>query len=119
MRRGFPISLVLFFLLAPLVSWLPGMDESSLPMCCRRHGNHHCAASSELQGDAGGAHTVTAPSHCPRYTVPGPATLAAFLLPAAPAGVMPRQQTAPSIPDFQTRRALLRTASDRGPPSAC
>src|SRR4029077_159061 len=84
MRRSFSISLVLLFLLAPLASWLPGADESSLPMCCRRHGNHHCAASAGDASSTDGSHSVGAPSQCPLYTAAAPATLAAFLLPEPP-----------------------------------
>ncbi|KAA6464801.1 hypothetical protein DYQ86_02260 [Acidobacteria bacterium AB60] len=119
MRRGFSISLVLLFLLAPLMTWLPGVDESSLPACCRRHGSHHCAASSDLPEGAGGATHFTAPSRCPRFNPSGPATLAAFLLPAGPPVMTPLRQPAPAAPDSQARRAQLRTASDRGPPAAC
>jgi hypothetical protein len=119
MRRGFSISLVLLFLLTPLASWLPGIDESSLPACCRRHGSHHCAASSEGSGAAGAGHTLAPSSHCPRYNASGPATLPAFLLPSAQSSAVAVQEPAPSLPSFQARRALLRTASDRGPPSAC
>ena len=119
MRRGFSISLVLLFLLAPLASWLPGIDESSLPMCCRRHGSHHCAASSDDSGGSGAGAAVTAPSHCPRYNAAGPATLAAFLLPSAPANAVAQEQPAPSLPILEIHRASLRTAADRGPPYAC
>ena len=118
MWRGFPISLILLFLLSPLASWLPGVDESSLPMCCRRNGNHHCAASSEAN-DSGSTHSVAAPSRCPLYSSPLPATLAAFLLPASPAVASPRLERAPSPPTFPPYLIATRTASDRGPPSAC
>jgi hypothetical protein len=119
MRRGFSISLVLLFLLAPLASWLPGIDESSLPMCCRRHGSHHCAASSDDSGGSGPGTVVMAAAHCPRYSAAGPATLAAFLLPPAPALAIAQERPAPSLPILQIHRASLRTAADRGPPSAC
>src|SRR6266567_9412846 len=119
MRRGFSISLVLLFMLAPLATWLPGLDESSLPMCCRRHGNHHCAAASDTSSETGATHSVAASSRCPHYATPGPATLAAFLLPASPAVASPRQERAPSLPAFQSYRTSTRAAADRGPPSAC
>jgi len=119
MRRGFSISLVLLFLLAPLASWLPGIDESSLPMCCRRHGSHHCAASSEDASGSGEAHHFSAPSRCPRYVAPAPATLAAFLLPGAPAIGAAQQQPAPTLPVVLAHRTSSRTEADRGPPAAC
>ena len=117
MRRSFSISLVLMFLLAPLASWLPGTDESSLPMCCRRNGGHHCAASLDDAGGSTGAHHFTAPSRCPRYNTTGPATLAAFLPPSSPAAEVPQEQPAFFFTAIQAHQALLRTASDRGPPS--
>ena len=119
MRRAFSIPLVLLFLLAPLAAWLPGVDESNLPMCCRRRGSHHCAASSDDSASSAARPVLTAASRCPRYNAAGPATLAAFLLPAAPANALVQEQPAPSLPILQIHRASLRTAADRGPPSAC
>jgi hypothetical protein len=49
MRRVCSALLVLAFslpLIAPAFSSAP--DESKLPACCRRNGNHHCAMSMEM-----------------------------------------------------------------------
>ncbi|MGA9669376.1 MAG: hypothetical protein WBQ94_09220, partial [Terracidiphilus sp.] len=43
MRRALSTLLILFFGLGPLVATLSADDESRLPYCCRRHGDHHCA----------------------------------------------------------------------------
>ena len=41
MRRALSSLLILFFGLGPLAVTLSDGDESRLPFCCRRHGDHH------------------------------------------------------------------------------
>jgi hypothetical protein len=55
MRRTFAAVLVLVFSL-PLITpaLAPAPDDSQLPACCRRSGEHHCAMSMD----------VNAPSRC-------------------------------------------------------
>src|ERR1700726_2095194 len=118
MRRSFSISLVLLFLLAPLASWLPGADESNLPMCCRRHGNHHCAASAGAASSTDGTHSIGAPSQCPQYTAAAPAALAAFLLPEPPVAKTINNQFQARLIAPESITTSPRTLSDRGPPSA-
>jgi len=72
MRRGLSIILVLFFGLGPLAATLSADDESRLPLCCRRHGAHHCAMSDammarRIQAAYGSTPIVTAPTYCPAY----------------------------------------------------
>src|SRR5262249_49252306 len=70
MRRAFSILFVLLFGLAPLGPILDG-DDPSLPACCRRHGEHHCAMSSSRPSQARGFESedaaLTGLSHCPMF----------------------------------------------------
>jgi hypothetical protein len=75
MRRAFSILLVLVFALGPLAFTLDFSDDAGLPLCCRRHGAHHCAmrmADGRMAGSASAAQTdsapaVSAPLTCPHY----------------------------------------------------
>jgi hypothetical protein len=53
MRRALSISLVLLLWLGPFAAVLPGIDESRLPLCCRRHGVHHCADADKRFSERG------------------------------------------------------------------
>lgn len=71
-RRGFSILLVLIFSLGPLAVLSAESDDASLPACCRRNGEHHCAMS--MQGMAGATAVADGavpilklPSRCPYY----------------------------------------------------
>ena len=66
MRRGFSILLVLLFGLGPLSVALGASEDSSLPACCRRHGEHHCAMATS----SGGAVDGTASNSVPSFTAP-------------------------------------------------
>jgi hypothetical protein len=88
MRRGFSILLVLVFGLMPLSALIEGSDDANLPVCCRRHGSHHCASGMRTQIQPGSARYFAAPSTCPFYpgatavVTPSPAlTAAAAILP--------------------------------------
>ena len=76
MRRGFSIFLILFFGLGPLLALVDGSEDASLPSCCRRHGEHHCAMYAQIMAmrarlgfDPNPA--FEAPSTCPLYRGPG------------------------------------------------
>jgi hypothetical protein len=43
MRRGFSIVLMLVLGLLPLSPLIGGSEDANLPVCCRRHGAHHCS----------------------------------------------------------------------------
>lgn len=71
-RRGFSILLVLIFLLGPLATLPAASEDASLPACCRRNGEHHCAMA--MQGlaaatavPAGVSPILRVPSQCPYY----------------------------------------------------
>jgi hypothetical protein len=71
-RRGFSILLVLIFLLGPLATLPAASEDASLPACCRRNGEHHCAMA--MQGmaaatpvPAGASPVLQAPLQCPYY----------------------------------------------------
>jgi hypothetical protein len=77
MRRGISISLVLLFWLGPMAAALGlGGDESRLPACCRRHGEHHCGMGTDAAqaADEPGA-AFSAPARCPYF----PRTIAPLL----------------------------------------
>jgi hypothetical protein len=80
MRRAVSILMVILFWLAPVSLLLPGSDEAHLPMCCRRHGAHHCAMSADGARATESAPIVAAPDHCPRYCCAATAANAAFAL---------------------------------------
>ena len=127
MRRGFSIFLILFFGLGPLSAFISGSEDASLPLCCRRHGAHHCAMYQRIlamraQQALDPRPTVSDPSTCPNYPGPTFATLmpahgvTAAMLPATafwtaqPHAGLPQSTAAISAP--------LRTHAGRGPPQA-
>lgn len=68
MRRGFSILLVLLFGLGPLSAALGASEDSTLPACCRRHGEHHCAMEiSSNSATSGSTPSFTAPPRCPLF----------------------------------------------------
>lgn len=71
MRRGISIVLVLLFWMGPLTAiFAAGSDDLRLPACCRRHGAHHCAMSTEQASALAAANSGTllrAPSSCPLF----------------------------------------------------
>ena len=122
MRRTFSISLIVLLWLGPLAAVLPGLNESRLPFCCRRHGVHHCAMDGDAQaaqsGEAGAA--FSAPSRCPQFpALPAATTGRAFL--ATASATIDQGLTvdvyAPGAIRAAARAGLLRTRSDRGPPA--
>ncbi len=120
MRRALSISLILLLWLGPFAAVLPGIDESRLPLCCRRHGSHHCAdADNSASQRADSGPSFNASSRCPQF----PATVAA----ATTVAFTPAVGFANAAPviDLYTpgasrdaaRVGQLRTQADRGPPS--
>lgn len=69
-RRIIATSLLLLFsapLIAPLLA-LSRDPDANLPVCCRRHGKHHCMMSVEMmQAMLRGTQVNTAPMKCPMY----------------------------------------------------
>jgi hypothetical protein len=119
MRRFFSISLLLLFLLGPLADVLPASAEAQLPMCCRRHGAHHCMGMDEQA--TSGSPVVRAPSRCPLCPQAGVATVGAQFALVAEAGDV----HAPAVEAMllmhscvRVRTLGARTKSDRGPPTA-
>jgi hypothetical protein len=77
-RRLISIALLLIFsfpLISPLFA-LGGDSESRLPVCCRRHGKHHCTMSAEqMAALLYGEQVTPLRSKCPLFpkpTVPVP-----------------------------------------------
>jgi hypothetical protein len=84
MRRGFSIFLILFFGLGPLSSTIDGSEDANLPLCCRRHGAHHCAmamhmAAMRARAESGSTPAVSVPPTCPQF----PGAAAMFATPAS------------------------------------
>jgi hypothetical protein len=125
MRRGFSIFLILFFGLGPLLAFVDGSEDASLPPCCRRHGAHHCAmamrmaAMAHLPPDPRPAFNV--PLTCPNY--PGPSItilMPSHALTAAQAN--PHIAMTRSVARVFARKCVQESPSrahaGRGPPAA-
>src|SRR3974390_1979264 len=71
MRRSISILLALIFGLGPLSFALLPADDASLPACCRRHGAHRCAMSSDVRSGllriTSQTPAFTSPKHCPLF----------------------------------------------------
>ncbi len=122
MRRILSILLVMVFGLGPLSATLEASDDASLPVCCRRHGAHHCAMTAMLAGQQHeSSPAFSAPSTCPYY--PGAAaalTSPVHALAAAPALL-------PSLSAYAHERTVIlaqihsrpsRAHAGRGPPAS-
>ncbi|HEV2136157.1 MAG TPA: hypothetical protein VGR47_18105 [Terracidiphilus sp.] len=64
--------LVLILLLGPLATLSAASEDASLPACCRRNGEHHCAMAMLGLGaanavPAGASPILQVPSQCPYY----------------------------------------------------
>jgi hypothetical protein len=128
MRRALSTLLVLFFGLGPLAVTLSASDESRLPYCCRRHGDHHCAMSAHaaaliLQSASGNTDqpAFTAPATCPYfpgYTVaPTSSILALSAAPAGLPGLLARPYSNAAT-RAAARLSQIRTRAGRGPPAS-
>jgi hypothetical protein len=117
MRRLLSISLILLFWLGPFAAVLSGIDESRLPLCCRRHGAHHCADADTQSAGSGHAHIS---SRCPQFPAAVPAsTTAAFASAAEPASAASVVgEFTPRAGRNAIRVGQSRTQADRGPPSS-
>ena len=120
MRRGLSILLVFLFGLGPLAATLEASDESLLPACCRRHGDHHCAMSARALAQADPSPAFSASSRCPRFpgytaanTTPGHALAAGAV--SLPVLLAHSHALAAAPPSAQLRR--FRIHAVRGPPS--
>jgi hypothetical protein len=121
MRRALSISLILFLWLGPFAAVLPGIDESRLPLCCRRHGAHHCAdADNSAARSADSGPSFNASSRCPHFPATvAAATTAAFTPAVGPAGAAPVvDKYASGASRDAARMGQLRTQANRGPPSS-
>jgi len=119
-RRFLSIPLILLFWMAPLAALMPGSEDARLPMCCRRHGTHHCAMSGSEAPLTGGEHAVSAPAHCPLYHAGTPARIAVFLAPRHPGSgpvAVEQARLEPTRQAFPSRAG--HTHSGRAPPTAC
>lgn len=79
MRRLLAIALVVLYWLPLVCALLPGLQDASLPACCRRHGAHHCAMAMMSRAQEGPGHFFAAPRHCPLYRNSARATVPAFV----------------------------------------
>ncbi|MGD0628137.1 MAG: hypothetical protein ABR987_02230 [Terracidiphilus sp.] len=119
MKRVLSISLILLFGFGPLAA-LPGSEESRLPPCCRRHGNHHCAMMQRMAQAASGKPIVTAPATCPLFPGYGiPTTASIDALAAAPASlpVLLAQAHVPAAGRSAAWLSPIRSRAGRSPPA--
>jgi len=122
MRRSLSILLVLIFGLGPLSATLGASEDSRLPSCCRRHGMHHCAASTRMASmmAESGKTILTAPATCPLFPSSSVATVSApQALAAAPIGLpsLIAHPHSPSAARAAARMSLVRMRAGRGPPT--
>ena len=120
MRRSISILLALIFGLGPLSFALLPNDDASLPACCRRHGAHHCAMSSEASSYFR-TPAFTSPAHCPLFPQYGNAspTSTAALARTSVFSISALEEPRPGS-TFQASadNIYLSTPSLRGPPSS-
>jgi hypothetical protein len=126
MRRAFSIFLILFFGLGPLSAFVDSSSEAGLPLCCRRHGAHHCAMYAQIMAMRAGRGIDRTPSFsvpltCPLYNGPAFLMLApGHALTAAPTGFRSEFAHTPA-PAFERMVAFSRPSrahAGRGPPAA-
>jgi hypothetical protein len=108
--------------LTPLAGLLPVSDDARLPVCCRRHGAHHCAMGGDSSQSAppGSDPSIQAPSRCPQFPTAVPATTApAFALAVRPTAFPDRRivKFTPAPLEAAPRLSYLHAHSDRGPPA--
>lgn len=118
MRRFLSITLVLLFAFPALAALLPGSQDDSLPICCRRLGVHHCGMAAPA-ASAPGEHALASPTRCPLFRTSTPATLAALPLNTPPAVQLLAQRIAPLFHELYPYHSRVLTHTDRGPPTAC
>jgi hypothetical protein len=125
MRRALSISLILFFGFGPLAVTLGAGDDAGLPVCCRRHGAHHCAMSMRMAAlimDAAPGNAIfTAPVTCPEF--PGGAAAAttapqAMMAESVGLPALLAQPHTPQAGRAAARLSQIRTRAGRGPPAA-
>ncbi|MGB6692418.1 MAG: hypothetical protein WBE76_31640 [Terracidiphilus sp.] len=126
MRRSLSILLIGFFSLGPLMAWSGGDDDSRLPACCRRHGQHHCAMSEDAaivlaQEASGNTPVFRAPSHCPYFPEylsrsMAPSQWLAAIAVSLPASLS--QAHSPAALPVAIRLQPVRARAGRGPPDS-
>jgi hypothetical protein len=125
MRRALSTLLILFFGLGPLAVTLLADDDSRLPYCCRRHGDHHCTMSTRTAAlmlqSGSDKPDLTAPATCPYfpgYTVaPTSSVLALTAAPAGLPGLLARPYSSAAT-RAAARLSQIRTRAGRGPPAS-
>jgi len=124
MRRALSILLMAFFSLGPPTAALQADDDSRLPACCRRHGQHHCAMSEPTALAAALATSTqvpafAAPAHCPNFPEYLAQSMASFTALAPASAALPTalvQAHAPSPIRASVRFGSIREHLGRGPP---
>jgi hypothetical protein len=125
MRRPLAILMVLFFALGPLQGVLEASDDARLPVCCRRHGAHHCAMSegmmAALEQALSSTPAFTAPATCPSF--PGFAlgfSTPSHALPASDLSlpILLEQARASIHSAADARMAPIRARAGRAPPAS-
>jgi hypothetical protein len=126
-RRFYAIALLLLFVLpviAPLLALGQGIDDTTLPACCRRDGKHNCLlrmnpAMAAFAQRGPSAATVVG-ERCPygSHALPSLAhrDWSAETADAIFAGLVAHPATAPQT-EARRRISALRSNQKRGPPS--
>lgn len=119
-RRIIATSLLILFsapLIAPLLA-LSRDPDANLPICCRRHGKHHCSMMEPLTGSQRGVQTIQ--ERCPFSRVAKSAAHITSYQPEAAAQFFAQLVSHPSrAPQTEALRRLSldRNRQKRGPPA--
>jgi hypothetical protein len=117
MRRLLAITIALLFSF-PLAAPFFAVDAAgSLPQCCRRNGQHHCAG--EMTSAQGGTSLSTIAPKCPNWprstAVPAPRSFAPAQIQTTSVPLFAHPATAPQA-EARYRIAFARSRQKRGPP---
>jgi|HubBroStandDraft_1064217.scaffolds.fasta_scaffold213732_2 hypothetical protein len=122
MRRGLAIVLMLLSWLGTEAAAFAADGESSLPACCRRHGQHHCAMNAETAAAAmqESGTAIGAPARCPNFpqsTVPSTTPVSSLIHFETGLAADLQQPLLPSDTRTTAHLTAIRAHADRGPPS--
>ncbi len=122
MQRGFAILLLVLFSFLLISPMLTADDDSSLPACCRKGGQHHCSMTSmsEPSDEASGLALKSSSAKCPLFPQTGAAPACGHCItPGAArffAGIV-SHPTAHAQIEAQYRVSFSRAGQKRGPPA--
>lgn len=115
MRRFLALAILSVLGFGPMAWLLPGSEDARLPICCRRHGAHHCSMSM-AEGGSSGTPQLAAPSHCPQYGHSLPVISTPFVVAKQPALTSASKTRTSPIESLPGVHADSNPHPSRGPP---